>query len=102
MIYLTGIPRDITTELGKYGVDADLDDADLMMELLAKKSWPYAYQLTLTAVHGDIQGTYGYAQSWSLVINNPKTGDSVGAVSGHSIGEVAARLLLKSYEQGAL
>ena len=98
MIYLTGTPRQIVTELYKYGVYAIPEDSDYMLELLAKTAWPHSWQLNLSSVHGDVLGTYGYAQSWTLSIDNPKTGESVGAVSGYSIGEVASRLLLKHYE----
>ena len=100
MIYLTGIPEQVVSELAKYGVGVDLNDTDFMLDLLANETWPPSYQMKLTAVHGDAIGTYGYMQSWSLSIENPLTGHSIGAVSGHSIGEVAARLILKKHERG--
>ena len=99
MIYLTGTPKQVVNELAGYGVDVNLNDTDRALSLLAKTAWPHSWRLSLRSVHGDVIGTYGYAQSWSISIDNPDTGEVFGAASGYSIGEVAARMLLKHYER---
>ena len=100
MVYLTGTPKQVIAELGYYGVDFDINNTDKAVDLVAKTgAWPHSYQLNLVAVHGDAIGTYGYIQSWTMTIDNPETGVCVGAVSGYSIGEVSARMVLRHYEK---